>query len=267
MTIRPPAVAGRFYNKDTKQLTRQVNQLLAEPSVRDAETCNVQNNLRGLIVPHAGYVFSGETAGLAYHQLQSVAQQFSRVILVGPSHRVAFHGCALPSVDAFETPLGRVSIDRDCIELLADNSMVSINDQAHAQEHSLEVQLPFLQTVLDDFQLLPIVTGQVGALEVAKLIEPIWDNKTLLVISTDLSHFHRYSECQRLDWQTCNKIESGMTTITPDEACGSTGVNAVIHLISTKHYQLQRLALINSGDTEYGDKQRVVGYVSYTICR
>ncbi|MBY6196279.1 AmmeMemoRadiSam system protein B [Vibrio hangzhouensis] len=270
MTIRPPAVAGRFYSDDPAQLTQDLIQLLSDDfdqasgPVFDPTKCGT---IRGLIVPHAGYVFSGRTAGLAYRLLKPIADQISRVILVGPSHRVAFEGCAVPKAEQFSTPLGNVTIDQQGVAALMDDINIIVSDQAHELEHSLEVHLPFLQRCLGQFTLLPIVTCDINAEQVARMIEPLWDPHTLLVVSSDLSHFHSYSECNQIDENTCRKIESGSTDISPYEACGSTGINAANHIVRAHGYHLTRLSRINSGDTQYGDKQRVVGYVSYTICQ
>jgi AmmeMemoRadiSam system protein B len=257
--IRPPAVAGRFYPDDPVSLRKQVLTFLGEKSPDTRPVC-------GLIVPHAGYIFSGQVAARAYHSLLSHAKRIKHVILIGPSHYVPFQGCAVPGVDAFSTPVGMIPLDRPLLNKLCQNDNVHISDHAHQHEHSLEVQLPFLQLCLADFTLVPIVFGQIEAQDVARLINSIWDPcNTLLVISTDLSHFHQYEDAHKIDTATCALIEDGQAIVTHKQACGATGVNAFLLLNQFRGYQLTRQSLINSGDTEFGDKHRVVGYVSYTI--
>lgn len=264
MEVRPTAVAGRFYFADANQLHQHVTQLVSSHS----ESAMLGDNqaLLGLIVPHAGYVFSGSTAAAAYSLLKDKKDQFQRVLLVGPNHRVAFHGCALPRHRSFSTPLGNIALDTMAIRQLVNDPSCHYNDLAHAEEHSLEVQLPFLLHCLSDFKLIPLLTGTVDPTDVARLIEPYWDDTTLLVISSDLSHFHPYEECNDIDNKSCSKIEAG-TPLTSKEACGYLGINAVNTLIKQQRCQLQRLSLTNSGDSPHGDKNRVVGYVSYAISR
>ncbi|GMQ48528.1 AmmeMemoRadiSam system protein B [Vibrio sp. 10N] len=264
MDVRPTAVAGRFYDANTEQLQRHVSQLMSPFLGKERFTPNEQ--LVGLIVPHAGYLFSGATAASGYAILKARTPPFKRVLLVGPNHRVAFQGCALPSHHYFATPLGTVPLDTDAIEQLASDPHCHYLDHAHAQEHSLEVQIPFLQACLKDFKLIPLLTGSIDPTSVAKLIAPLWDKSTLLVISSDLSHFHDYETCQRIDNNSCNKIEMGQPLIS-QEACGYIGINAANEIIKQQQCHLQRLSLCNSGDTPHGDKNRVVGYVSYAISR
>ncbi|GAL33510.1 predicted dioxygenase [Vibrio maritimus] len=172
----------------------------------------------------------------------------------------------MPTHRFFSTPLGDVRLDTETIAQLMNNPNCHYNDHAHAEEHSLEVQLPFLQLCLSDFELIPILTGTVNSIDVAQLIEPYWDDRTLLVISTDLSHFYTYEECEDIDSKSCSKIEEGRL-LTSKEACGYLGVNAVNQLIKQQRCHLQQLSRTNSGDSPHGDKSRVVGYVSYAISR
>ncbi|MGL6314061.1 AmmeMemoRadiSam system protein B [Vibrio sp. WXL103] len=268
MRIRATAVAGRFYSDEQDTLNQHVRALLSDSQYQSSEPLNNQvEGVRGLIVPHAGYVYSGRVAGVAYRLLKPLAESIKRVILVGPSHRARFDGVAIPTCAQFATPLGLVDLDRDALALLAQSPNVIRSNDAHAQEHSLEVQIPFLQECLKEFRLVPMVTCITDYQTVAELIAPIWDAQTLLVISTDLSHFHTYEQCQALDASTCEKIELLQSDITPHEACGSMAVNAALHLILQSNYQLKPLMRINSGDTKFGDKDRVVGYASYAICQ
>ncbi|MEZ8096856.1 AmmeMemoRadiSam system protein B [Photobacterium swingsii] len=278
MNIRHPAVAGRFYQKSPAQLKTQLEAWLSP--VQPIETTPLAaipsdhavdphlptaNAIRALIVPHAGYIFSGRVAAKAYQALLDVADTIKHVILIGPSHRYFFQGCALPTAEQFSSPLGNVTLNTQTIATLSEIEDFELSEQAHALEHSLEVQLPFLQTVLSNFSLLPILTSNVSPAKLAKLIDPLWQsNDTLLVVSSDLSHFHPYHKAQRIDRNTCHLIEHFEPTLTPEQACGSTGINTLLLLAKQRGYQLTRLALNNSGDTA-GDKEKVVGYVSYLI--
>ncbi|MCW8331193.1 AmmeMemoRadiSam system protein B [Photobacterium sp. SDRW27] len=258
MSIRNPAVAGSFYDKSPESLKCQLDSWLgSEPKIEDY--------IRALIVPHAGYIYSGKVAAQAFRYLKSQADRIHKVILIGPSHRFYFTGCALPSADFFSTPLGKIPIDTESIDKFKNIDDIEVSDQVHAFEHCLEVQLPFLQTCLDQFTLLPILTSNVSPVTVANLIDSLWqDENTLLVISSDLSHYHPYTEAQKIDRNTCTLIESYEPSLSPEQACGSTGINTLLLLAKQRGYQLKRVELKNSGDTA-GDKERVVGYVSYLI--
>lgn len=258
MTTRSPAVAGRFYEKSAPLLQKQLDDWVSPPATH-------RNLIRALIVPHAGYIYSGEVAAKAYCQLQPQAETIKKVILIGPSHRYAFHGCAVPNSRYFSTPLGSVLIDIQSIDNLIEIDDIKVSDQVHAQEHCLEVQLPFLQTCLHQFTLLPLLTSDISATQVAKIIGKLWQQEdTLLVISSDLSHFHPYADAQCIDQNTCSTIERFEPSLTAEQACGSTGINALLLLAKKRRYQLTRMELKNSGDTA-GDKERVVGYVSYLV--
>ncbi|USD62437.1 AmmeMemoRadiSam system protein B [Vibrio sp. SCSIO 43140] len=264
MDVRPTAVAGRFYYGDPNKLQTHISQLMA--SVSSEGKHHSEEAISGLIVPHAGYVFSGHTAAFGYQLLKEQNEQFSRVVIIGPSHRVAFSGCAIPSVKYFDTPLGKVPLDTQAIDKLSENDICTVNDLAHENEHCLEVQLPFLLRCLGGFSVVPILTGNVDMVSVAKLVETLWDTNTLLVVSSDLSHFHSYDDCVVLDNNSCSKIENGLP-LTGHEACGHTSINAANLIINKRNRRLTRLSLTNSGDSPHGDKQRVVGYVSYAISR
>lgn len=268
MNIRYPAVAGRFYTHSPAQLQAQLDGWLNATDHDNESTTNntvEPSTIRALIVPHAGYMFSGQTAAKAYRQLLPLADKIKRIILIGPSHRYYFRGCALPPADVFATPLGNFTLSTQTIATLSELEDVELSEQAHALEHSLEVQLPFIQTIFNNFSLLPILTSNVSPAVLAKLIDSLWQSDdTLLIISSDLSHFHPYSQAQRIDRQTCQLIEQFEPSITPEQACGSTGINTLLLLAKRRGYQLKRVELINSGDTA-GDKEKVVGYVSYLI--
>lgn len=256
MAVRPAAVAGLFYPGDARQLKDFICSALA-----DAAPVVAQSNCdpEAVIVPHAGYIYSGLTAAFAYAAL--ARKPIRRVVVLGPAHRVAFYGIALPASDAFATPLGEVAIDRALRDQLNELPAAQINDAAHALEHSLEVQLPFLQVVLNDFTLLPLCIGATDPDVVTAAIELLRGSAdTLFVISSDLSHYHPYAEARRLDLATIDQIRSSHT-ISHEQACGATGINAMLPVARNHHLKPTLLDYRNSGDTA-GDRDRVVGYAS-----
>jgi AmmeMemoRadiSam system protein B/AmmeMemoRadiSam system protein A len=262
--IRPPAVAGMFYPGDPETLRDDLASCLA---VAPAPTTGPVTTglLKAVIVPHAGYVYSGGTAGKAYALLASLAGRIRRVVLLGPCHRVAVRGLATPTVQAFATPLGNIPLDRAALDALADLPQVVASDAAHAQEHSLEVQLPFLQTVLGEFKLVPLAVGQTGAAEVAQVITRLWGGpETLIVISSDLSHFHGYAEAQKIDHATADHILALEQLTSFEQACGALPINGLIAVARQRGLRIERIAQCNSGDTA-GDKSRVVGYASFAL--
>ncbi|HYA65331.1 MAG TPA: AmmeMemoRadiSam system protein B [Burkholderiaceae bacterium] len=261
LSVRPAAVAGMFYPEAPAALVAQVHACLGKAAV--ASTAG--NRPRALIVPHAGYVYSGPIAGLAYQRLAEHADEIQRVVLFGPTHRAAVQGLALPTVQAFATPLGIVEIDAEAAALALTLSQVRKSDAAHALEHSLEVQLPFLQTVLRRFRIVPFAVGSASAAQVAEVIELLWkDPGTLVVVSSDMSHYHRYSEARTLDRATADSILALSATLQGEQACGATPINGL--LVAARHRGLcpELIDLRNSGDTA-GDKSRVVGYASFAF--
>jgi MEMO1 family protein len=252
---RRPAVAGSFYPAQPDRLRRQVVGLLA-----DAGT-PLKITPKALIAPHAGYVYSGSPAATAFATLRDSAQTLARVVLIGPAHYVAIRGIALPSVDAFETPLGRVSVDHGALNEITDLPFVSRNDAAHAPEHALEVELPFLQIVLPSFSLLPLVVGEATAQEVAQVLARLWDGpETLLVISSDLSHYHSYETARRLDAATAAAIERGeWASLGAGQACGYLPIAGLLIEANRHNLKARRLSLCSSGDTA-GPRDQVVGY-------
>ncbi|MDD2915091.1 MAG: AmmeMemoRadiSam system protein B [Gallionella sp.] len=254
-TVRPPAVAGMFYPADARQLAHDVRQLLTA-------AIPYQLTPKALIVPHAGYIYSGAIAATAYAALQTVAARIRRVVLLGPTHRVAVRGLALPGVDAFDTPLGRVMLDEAAARAIAHFSQVGINAETHALEHSLEVQLPFLQSVLSDFTLLPLAVGMASAEEVAEVLETLWGgDETLIVISSDLSHYLPYSTAQRVDNETVQSILKLLQPVAHERACGGTPISGLIVAAKKHHLTPHLLDLRNSGDTA-GSRDQVVGYAA-----
>jgi AmmeMemoRadiSam system protein B/AmmeMemoRadiSam system protein A len=261
--IRPAAVAGTFYPADAATLRAQVQACLDEAQEQGAASGAAP---KLLIVPHAGYIYSGPVAGFAYARLAPWAGRVRRVILAGPTHRVAVRGLAVPTVDSFETPLGRVAIDALAREDIAGLPQVVLDDRVHAHEHSLEVQLPFLQAVLGGgFTLLPLAVGDADAEAVAEVIERLWGgDETLIVVSSDLSHYLRYDEARALDRATVERIVDLATDIDPYEACGAHALNGALAAARRHGLEPQLLDLRNSGDTA-GDRQRVVGYAALAL--
>ena len=220
---------------------------------------------KAIIVPHAGYMFSGATAALAFARLAAGRHTIHRVILLGPVHRVPVRGLALPGVSAFATPLGTVRVDQAAVAALGALPQVVVSRLAHVQEHSLEVQLPFLQSVLDDFTLVPLAVGDATPAEVAEVLELLWGgDETLMVVSSDLSHFLPYRTAQIVDHGTVLRIMHLSSSITHEQACGGTPVNGLLLAARHHHLQPQLLGQCNSGDNA-GDKARVVGYAAFAF--
>ena len=265
--VRQPAVAGAFYPAQKQTLANDVSALLVAALLQENTSNTSETDLvpKAIIVPHAGYIYSGATAAAAYARLGAVSDRINRVVLLGPVHHVPVRGLALPGVAAFATPLGEIDIDQSSIETIKNMSQVSVCTAAHTQEHSLEVQLPFLQSVLDDFTLLPLAVGDASAEEVAEVLNVLWGGpETLIVISSDLSHFLPYQTAQLIDGGTVQNILSLQGALNHQQACGATPVNGLI-LAAKQHYlQPHLLDLRNSGDTA-GDKNRVVGYASFAF--
>ena len=252
---RPPAVAGSFYPADRGRLQAQVRDLLGAV----AASSNVIP--KALIAPHAGYVYSGRVAGAAFAKLRPGAQTITRVVLIGPAHYVHVVGIAAPTVDAFETPLGRVPVDPGACSEIGRLEFVTRTDAPHAPEHALEVELPFLQTVLSSFHLVPLVVGDAAPQDVAKLLRRLWGGpETLIVVSSDLSHYHNYETAQRLDLATAEAIEQGdWISLGSRQACGWVAVAGLLIETQRRGLEAARLFLCNSGDMA-GSRDRVVGY-------
>lgn len=256
--IRPSAVSGLFYPGDQNVLAHDVRAMLATADSSDLSP-------KALIVPHAGYVYSGAIAASAYAALKHIAPRIRRVVLLGPTHRVAVRGLALPGTDAFATPLGTVQIDSDAVQTIAHLPQVVVSPQAHAQEHSLEVQLPFLQTVLADFKLLPLAVGMSTAEEVAEVLELLWGgDETLIVISSDLSHYLPYDTAKRVDGATVQSVLDLTQGILHEQACGATPINGLLLSARRHHLAPHLLDLRNSGDTA-GPRDGVVGYAAFAF--
>ena len=262
LSVRPPAVAGSFYPGSADALGSALREAFADAVI----TVGDATVPKALVVPHAGYVYSGAIAASVYARIIPARSTIRRVVLLGPSHRVYVRGLALPGVDAFRTPLGTVPIDADVRMTALELPGVRIDDRAHAAEHSLEVQLPFLQSVLDDFTVVPFSVGDATADEVAAVLEACWGGpETLVVISTDLSHYHRYEEATRLDARTAAAIVAGRPEAVDDhDACGAYPLRGLLQVVSERGLSVEQLDLRNSGDTA-GDHHRVVGYGAFAV--
>ena len=261
-TIRQPAVAGRFYPGRAHELRASVDGLL--DSAR-AATGSILERPKALIVPHAGYIYSGPTAARGYVLLEPFAASISTVVLVGPAHHVGFRGLALSDADAFATPLGEVPVDRTATPGLCTLPAVIHSDAAHAPEHSLEVQLPFLQTGLADFAVVPLLVGDADPESVASALEEAWGGpETLLLISSDLSHYLPYDQARVTDADTIRRILALAWPLPDGSACGARGINGM--LLAARDHDLTPTLIDarNSGDTA-GDRARVVGYASVSF--
>lgn len=268
--IRPAAVAGAFYPDDPEELRRGVDALLAAPPPAGERAVPAAGEpLRALIAPHAGYVYSGPIAAAAFRLLRPLAGRIRRVILLGPSHHVPFAGIALSSATHFATPLGDVVLEPAAAEALAHLPRVLILDRAHAPEHALEVELPFLQRTLGEFALVPLVVGDAAAADVVATIDALvsrgGDGDSLVVVSTDLSHYHDYETARRLDRSTSQAIEArDFEALHDRDACGVRPLRGLLAWARAHGLAVRRLDLRNSGDTA-GGRDRVVGYGAYAL--
>lgn len=259
--MRPAAVAGMFYPGDAGQLSGEVAGMLR--AATDASTSAPVP--KAIIAPHAGYIYSGPIAASVYALLNQAAKNIRRVIVLGPTHRVGVDGLALPSASHFSTPLGMIEIDQEARAMLADLPQVLVADPPHAQEHSLEVQLPFLQSVLPNFRLVPLAVGHASAEAVAAVLDRLWGGpETLIVVSSDLSHYLPYAAAQKIDGRTAARIVAYDPTIGHDEACGATPVNGLLLAARRHGLKAHLIDLRNSGDTA-GDRSRVVGYGGFAF--
>jgi hypothetical protein len=256
---RQPAVAGTFYPDNPGLLRAQVGRLLA--AARPAEVAP-----KALIAPHAGYVYSGPIAASAYATLAPRAQDITRVVLLGPSHFVPFRGLAWPGVEGFRTPLGDVELDVAAFDRIRDLADVVTLAEAHAREHSLEVQLPFLQVLLPQFRLVPLAVGDADAASVAGVLDALWGGpETLVVVSSDLSHYRSYAAAAVIDAETARAIEQlDERPLDGEHACGCHPIAGLLHLARRRGLRVVALDRRNSGDTA-GDRRRVVGYGAWAF--
>ena len=257
---RDPAVAGIFYAGDRQQLEAEVAHYLSADFNRTLTRPKI------LIVPHAGFRYSAPVAAQAYLQLKKYSKNIKNVILVGPSHHVAFNGIAASGAAYFKTPLGQIGVNRALIrKLLENNPHIGVFEQAHEKEHSLEVQLPYLQKVLKDFKIVPLVYGQVPPQVLADALRPfLADDGTIIIFSADLSHYYNYEKARELDAETADKIRNKEADISGHMSCGATGINAAVLLAKTEHLRPEMLEMANSGDTS-GSRDSVVGYGAWSF--
>lgn len=262
--VRPAAVAGAFYPDDPQVILSAFSHWMPEHT----ETSVTDKSIpRALIVPHAGYIYSGEAAAKGYQLWRDATSQIKTIVVMGPAHRVPFDGIATISVDEVETPLGNLQVDTRLREvILSDCPQVRISDIVNAPEHSLEVHFPFIKSVLPDVKVLPLLNGQVSAHDVMAMMQRLWREECVyFVISSDLSHFHTYSDAQSIDSRTAEAIRQGNWQMLNGEmACGYKGIQGVLGIMQEHSMMIEQLELINSGDTA-GTKDRVVGYGTWAV--
>lgn len=260
IAVRTPAVAGTFYPRERAELSAAVEGMLSHAKAPE----RTGRPAKAVVVPHAGYVYSGPVAATAYAALAARAPSISRVVLLGPAHRVRLQGLALPNARAMRTPLGDIPVDADAVAALADLPQVVCSEVAHAREHSLEVHLPFLQRILGRFSVVPLVVGDASAEQVAEVLEKLWGgDETAVVISSDLSHYLPYDTGRRVDEATAKSIAS-LEPVTPAQACGARPLNGLAAFARSRGLEVELLDLRSSGDTA-GPRDEVVGYGSFAV--
>jgi AmmeMemoRadiSam system protein B len=260
MSTRSPAVAGMFYPAHPDRLRKDVSRMLREHPVDGGAAAP-----KALIVPHAGYVYSGGVAAAAYRQLEPARATVRRVVLLGPAHRVYLRGVAVPECETFSTPMGTVPVDRQAVEAISGLPGVVRSDSAHAEEHSLEVQLPFLQSILGAFSLVPIVVGQCEPEIPAAVLDELWGGpETLIIVSSDLSHYLPYEQARETDGRTCRRILEKSSALDGHDACGAHAINGLMASRHGRDLSVTVCDLRNSGDTA-GDRSRVVGYGAFAL--
>lgn len=257
--VKPPAVAGLFYSAKPEELRKEIGNYL------DAEYKFGEKKPKMIIVPHAGYRYSAQVAAKAYLELEKNAAEIKTVFVIGPSHHVYLNGAAIPSHDYFATPLGDIPLDKSVIDILKENPIFQQNDQAFVKEHSIEVQLPFLQNILKNFKIIPIVYGKIDAEKLAEALEPFLAIKdTAFIFSADLSHYHDAKEAESIDASTAEMIDKGEPNIDHEMSCGAEGINTALILAKKKQMQTRLLDMNHSGNTS-GDMERVVGYGAWAF--
>jgi AmmeMemoRadiSam system protein B len=259
-TVRPPAVAGAFYPREAGELRSTVEELLSGPATDGGRPVP-----KAVIAPHAGYVYSGPIAGSAFRTLAAAAEPIRRVVLIGPAHYVPIRGLALPGHEHFATPLGEVRVEPEGAQAALRLPQVRVVPEAHAREHSLEVELPFLQALLGDFDLIPLVAGDADGGEVAEVLERLWGGpETVIVISSDLSHYLPYEAARRADRGTADEILALGGPLHSRQACGAVPINGLLEAARRRGLVPELLDLRNSADTA-GDPSRVVGYGAFAF--
>jgi AmmeMemoRadiSam system protein B len=259
LRVRAPAAAGTFYPRSAETLRRTVDTLLLAAQVEE------RTNRCGVIVPHAGYAYSGSVAAEGFASVRRLQGSMKRTVVIGPAHFVPFFGLAAPSSTVFTTPFGEVPVDVAAVEALSEEALVAINDAPHAPEHAIEVEMPFLQAIFGNLPIVPLLFGSTSARAVAAAIARLWADDTLLVVSTDLSHFEDYQLACQHDKRTAAAIEAfDEAAIGPYDACGHLAVRGALIEASRRGLVVERLALCNSGDAT-GDRQSVVGYGAWAF--
>lgn len=260
--IRPPAVAGRFYPADPDRLEADIRRYLNDADA--PEDCEDYPLVKAVIAPHAGYPYSGPIAASAYVQLACSDIPVKRFVLLGPAHFVPVRGIAVSGADAFDTPLGRVPVDEDGRTAALSLPGVTIDDDAHAPEHCLEVELPFLQELFLDFTIVPMLVGEATSEEVAAVLEALWGGpETRIVVSSDLSHYHDYATARRLDAETAAAVVALQPdSLREDSACGRAAIAGLLIAARRRGLTAQAVDLRSSGDTG-GPRDRVVGYGAF----
>jgi AmmeMemoRadiSam system protein B len=259
LAVRLPAVAGSFYPGEAAQLERMLASLLATASAKP------DRRTRAVIVPHAGYMYSAGVAAEAFVALTALKESVARLVVLGPAHFVAFQGIAASGAETFRTPLGDMPVDTHAIHRIARLPQVVVDDKPHLREHALEVELPFLQVTFGKVPIVPLLVGTAADQEVVEILQYLWDDSTVIVVSSDLSHYHNYAAACRIDQATAAAVERcDASAIGREDACGSVAIRGL--LIETKHrgFRIERLALTNSGDTG-GDRSSVVGYGAWVV--
>ncbi len=274
MHTRPCAVAGRFYPSDPQALSRDIERYLADAGLRANENNDEQHPLRAIIAPHAGYIYSAPIAASAYRQVAMMRESIRRVVLIGPAHYVPLSGLGCSSASAFQTPFGDVPVDTDAVKQLLSSEHIHLHDEAHAPEHGLEVHLPLLIHTLmkhpgregATFSIVPILFGDVSYQVAADVLDAFLDDPhTLVVVSSDLSHYQSYEQAQEIDRATADAIVAGrLDAVTPDRACGHTAVRALMSCATRRSMRITEVDLRSSGDTA-GPRDRVVGYGAFVV--
>jgi AmmeMemoRadiSam system protein B len=264
-SIRPAAVAGSFYPASPRTLRAEVEKHLAAAAPAPGRPP------KAVIAPHAGYVYSGATAGFAFAALAAGAGSLRRIVLLGPAHRVWLRGLGLPGAAGFETPLGTVAVDQEAVAAVADLPQVAVHRAAHAQEHSLEVELPFLQVALGAVAVLPLVVGEASGEEVAEVLDRVWGGpETAVVVSSDLSHYLPYETARQVDRATADEIVRLGGPLDPRQACGALPINGLLIAARRRGLAATLLDLRSSGDAPAASaggagRDQVVGYGAFAF--
>jgi len=254
--IRRAAVSGRFYPSDKLELSKIISSFMRKAVITNREIP------KAIISPHAGYIYSGQIAAAGYKVLER-PNNIKKIILFAPSHFANFDGIVASNVDFFETPFGKIKVNNNSIERLEKKSLINVDNFAHEQEHSIEVQLPFLQYILNEFQIVPLLVSSNGFKNIPAIINELMDKETLIVVSSDLSHYLPYEKAVITDKKTADHILNlEYDELSIDSACGIGAIKGLLLYTKIKHGKIDLIELKNSGDTS-GDKSSVVGYGAF----